>query len=205
MNEIDIKIKIKRRTGEPYEGPRGAWWYIATWFGCGLSPFMSGTVGSLAALPFAFFIQYYFGGIALALVAWAIFAVGCWASQEYLKHTGRDDDPSEIVVDEVAGQWLLLAALPLSWQAYVIGFFVFRIFDIIKPWPVSYADRTIHGGVGVMFDDMLAALYPVVLFFILLLVIPTQAYDLMEMLWRSHDLMMIPDTVYDSMGGPDVQ
>ena len=92
-----------------------------------------------------------------------------------LKATGRNDDPSEIVVDEVAGQWLLLAFLFPTWQAYAVGFFFFRLFDVIKPWPVCVADRKIKGGLGVMFDDMLAGIYPVILFLLLQLVAPSLA------------------------------
>ena len=145
---------------------RGAWWYIATWFGCGISPIVSGTVGSLGALPFAYVIQRYTGSFTLFVAAVVIFAVGTWASNEYLRHTGRNDDPSEIVVDEVAGQWLLLCVLPLTWHGYLAGFILFRTFDIVKPWPVCVADRKIKGGFGVMFDDIAAAIYPVLVYFI---------------------------------------
>jgi phosphatidylglycerophosphatase A len=153
----------------PIHIKRGAWWYIATWFGCGLSPVVSGTVGSLGALPFAYAIQVTFGNIALFTASLMIFFIGWWASNAYLRHTGRDDDPSEIVVDEVAGQWLLLSVLFPTWQSYLVGFVLFRIFDIIKPWPVSVADRDIKGGLGVMFDDMLAALYPILVYLLIMI------------------------------------
>ena len=146
-----------------------AWWWIATWFGCGLSPIVSGTVGSLGALPFAYLIQTYSNNYVLFAAAIGIFIVGCWASNRYLAHTGRDDDPSEIVVDEVAGQWLLLSFMPSSWHSYLVGFILFRSFDIVKPWPVCVADRKIKGGFGVMFDDILAALYPIAVYFALFL------------------------------------
>ncbi|MEZ5691560.1 MAG: phosphatidylglycerophosphatase A [Rickettsiales bacterium] len=151
------------------------WWYLATWFGSGLAPIASGTFGSLAALPFAFIIQYYLGNTALAISAVAIFFVGWWAANEYMKHYPEKHDPKEIVIDEVAGMWLLLSLFPLSAFisshdsdinmliiAYIICFFLFRIFDIVKPWPVSWADKKIKGGFGVMFDDILAAIYPVI-------------------------------------------
>ena len=145
------------------------WWHlIATWFGCGLSPIMSGTVGSLGALPFAYILQMLGGNLTLFIASILIFLIGWLASNHYLKHTGRDDDPSEIVVDEVAGQWLLLSFLYPTWQSYLVGFILFRAFDIIKPWPVCVADRKIKGGFGVMFDDILAALYPIAVFFLLL-------------------------------------
>jgi len=142
---------------------RKAWWLIATWFGSGLAPKASGTFGSLAALPFAFVIQYTCGNAALFMAAVLMFFVGWWASCQYLKHTGRDDDPKEIVVDEVAGMWLLLAFFPLSWGSYMVAFAAFRFFDALKPWPISVADRKIKGGFGVMFDDILAAIYPLVM------------------------------------------
>lgn len=139
------------------------WWWIATWFGSGLAPKASGTFGSIAALPFAYFIQKIGGLYSLPIAAFLIFFTGWWASNEYLKQTGRNDDPKEIVVDEVAGIWLLLAALPHSWHGYLIGFVMFRIFDVLKPWPICVADQKIKGGFGVMFDDILAAMYPIII------------------------------------------
>jgi phosphatidylglycerophosphatase A len=177
----------------PYTGKKGVWWWIATWFGCGLSPVASGTVGSLGALPFAWFIQVMFGNLALMGASLAIFFIGWWASNQYLRHTGRDDDPSEIVVDEVAGQWLLLSVLFPTWQAYLVGFLLFRIFDVTKPWPVSLADREIKGGLGVMFDDMLAALYPILVYLIILI----EAYCL-----HSQNLLL---PVMNFMGGSYVR
>ena len=124
---------------------------------------MSGTVGSLGALPVAFVIQYYLGNIALFIAAMLIFAVGTWASNQYLLHMESNEDPGEIVVDEVAGQWLTLCVMFPAWQCYLVGFVLFRVFDILKPWPVSWADKHIKGGFGVMFDDILAGLYAMLL------------------------------------------
>jgi phosphatidylglycerophosphatase A len=149
--------------------PKHPWWWIATWFGCGMSPYVSGTVGSLGALPFAYLIHITFGGMGLAIASILIFLLGWWASNEFLKHTGRTDDASEVVVDEVAGQWLLLAALYPTWESYLVGFILFRLFDIVKPWPVNLADRKITGGLGIMFDDMLAGIYPVLVYLLIVL------------------------------------
>ena len=151
---------------------RGIWWYIATWFGSGLAPCMRGTFGSLAALPFAYIIQVRFGNQALFLASIAVFIVGLWASSQYLKHMVCKDDPGEIVEDEVAGQWLLLAALFPTWQSYLVGFILFRAFYIVKPWPVSAADQKLKGAFGVMVDDMLAGAYSVVLFWLFTLLAP---------------------------------
>jgi phosphatidylglycerophosphatase A len=145
---------------------RGIWWLIATWFGAGQSPIISGTIGSLAALPFAYFIQLHFGPKGLLAASIALFFIGTWASNEYLRHMGGED-PSEIVVDEVAAQWLVLVPLSLSWHSYLVGFIAFRLFDILKPWPVSWADRSVEGALGVMLDDIMASLYILLLGFVL--------------------------------------
>ncbi len=129
-----------------------------TWFGAGLSPKAPGTVGSLAALPFAWGIASYGGGIALLIAAILVCGIGIPLSA-HLARTDNSDDPQYIVVDEVAGQWLTLAFAPLTWQAYLLGFLAFRLFDILKPWPVCWADQQLPGGWGIMLDDMLAGVY----------------------------------------------
>jgi phosphatidylglycerophosphatase A len=128
---------------------------IGTWFGSGLSPKAPGTVGTLAALPFAFFIQHFLGVEALAISALLLFPFGCWACTAYIREHHRED-PSELVVDEVVAMWLVLAFMPQTIIGYLIGFALFRAFDIVKPWPISWADSNIKGGIGVMLDDVLA-------------------------------------------------
>lgn len=130
----------------------------ATWFGSGLLPKAPGTWGSLAALPFAWLIARTVGSGALLAAAVLCFLIGWWASAVYVGRTGVDD-PSEVVIDEVAGQWLVLAAAPPEPILYLVGFAIFRALDITKPWPARWADRHVHGGLGVMLDDMLAAAY----------------------------------------------
>lgn len=131
---------------------------LATWFGAGLLPKGPGTWGSAAALPFAWALAAA-GGPRLLLAAAAVcFAVGWWASAVYVRRTGAED-PGEVVIDEVAGQWLTLAAAPLDPLSYLAGFALFRLFDIWKPWPVRVADRRLGGGLGIMVDDVLAGLY----------------------------------------------
>ena len=133
---------------------------ISTWFGAGLMPKAPGTWGSLAALPFGWLIVSQWGYTALAVASLLVFLVGCWSSSAYVSMTGRED-PGEVVVDEVAGQWIVLLAAPLDPIAYVGAFLLFRFFDILKPWPVSMADENIKGGFGIMFDDVLAGVYGV--------------------------------------------
>jgi len=69
------------------------------------------------------------------------------------------EDPGAVVIDEIAGQWLALLAVEPTLVGYAVGFALFRAFDILKPWPVSWADCNVTGGIGVMLDDVLAAAY----------------------------------------------
>ncbi|SDG95256.1 phosphatidylglycerophosphatase A family protein [Roseospirillum parvum] len=138
--------------------PSAAAHLLAIWFGCGLSPKAPGTVGSLAALPLAALLAWLGGPWLLAGATLVVAGVGWWASAEEARSSG-DADPSRVVIDEVAGQWLTLIALPLDPLAYLIGFAAFRLFDITKPWPVGWADRRLKGGLGIMVDDLLAGCY----------------------------------------------
>jgi phosphatidylglycerophosphatase A len=128
---------------------------LATWFGAGLSPVAPGTVGSLAALPLAYLLNYYLGVVALAVGIVVVFLVGIWAAHSFSRRTASHD-AGPIVIDEVAGQWLALLLVPPDLVLYAIGFALFRLADIIKPWPIGLADKRIKGGFGVMFDDILA-------------------------------------------------
>jgi phosphatidylglycerophosphatase A len=130
---------------------------------------MPGTWGSLAALPCAWAIHSLSGVAGLAIAAAIIFAVGCWAAATIAKASGIKD-PGAIVIDEVAAQWLVLLPAPLDPLSYAAAFLLFRIFDIWKPWPVGLADRRVPGGLGVMLDDLLAAVYAVLVFLVLLAV-----------------------------------
>ena len=131
---------------------------VATFFGAGLAPFASGTVGSLAALPFAWLIHTWLGQWALVAAAGAAFAIGLWAAGVYARAGGKRD-PGAVVIDEVAGQWLTLAAVAATPLHYALGFVLFRVYDIVKPWPANRIDRQMHGGLGIMLDDIVAAVY----------------------------------------------
>ena len=131
---------------------------IATFFGTGLLPIAPGTWASAVALPFGWVIADLGGWQALIAAAVIAGLAGWWASARYVAVTGRED-PSEIVIDEVAAQWLALSVVPLTFVAYFVAFFVFRLFDTLKPWPASWADREMEGGAGVMMDDVFAGIY----------------------------------------------
>ncbi len=131
---------------------------IATWFGVGYLPKAPGTWGSLAALPFAWVISGTFGSVGLITASVIVFVVGIWASNVFIAKSGRQD-PGPVVIDEVAGMWMTVALIPNDLALYAIGFVLFRIADIFKPWPAGWADRSVKGGLGVMIDDVFAALY----------------------------------------------
>lgn len=134
---------------------------LATWFGSGLLPRAPGTWGSLAALPCAAAIVWAGGPWALLLAALLLFLPGVWAASRYAAQSGLED-PQEVVVDEVVGQWLALVPVALDLPMYAVAFLAFRIFDIVKPWPANWADRRLPGGWGIMSDDLVAGVYAAV-------------------------------------------
>jgi phosphatidylglycerophosphatase A len=132
---------------------------IATWFGAGLLPRFPGSWGSLAALPYGILILFHGGKGALLAAAVVMFVLGKWAADVYIRHSDNQD-PGPVVADEVVGQWLtLLAVSPGAWWEYALAFFLFRVFDVLKPWPVNWAERHFKAGLGVMLDDVFAAIY----------------------------------------------
>lgn len=129
---------------------------LATLWGLGRARYAPGTVASVAALPLAWGIALFGGRVSLLVAAIAALAIGAWASEVYARET-NNSDPSECVIDELAGQWIACAFAPLSLPAYALAFLLFRVFDIAKPWPIRRIER-LHGGIGIMFDDVAAAL-----------------------------------------------
>ncbi|HBD18755.1 MAG TPA: phosphatidylglycerophosphatase A [Arenimonas sp.] len=132
--------------------------WLAAGFGSGFSPRAPGTVGSAAALlPWWFLMKDLPLPAYLAVLA-AGFAIGCWAAHWVIRET-KIEDPSLVVWDEFIGMWITLLAAPAGWPWMLAAFVLFRLFDIAKPWPVSWADRQLHGGFGAMLDDALAGVY----------------------------------------------
>jgi phosphatidylglycerophosphatase A len=132
-------------------------------------PIAPGTWASLAALPVAWVIVWLWGVLGLAAAIGIAFTLGWWAAGTVAKATGVDD-PGVVVIDEVAGQWLVLVVAPLDPLPYALAFLLFRIFDIWKPWPVRWVDRQVKGGLGIMLDDLLAAVYAVASLSVLLVI-----------------------------------
>ena len=131
---------------------------LATWFGAGFLPVAPGSWGALTALPCAALLVW-LGGPLLVLAAGAVlFVLGIWAADAYMQ-TVQVHDPAAIVIDEVVGQWVTLALLPLDPLMYALGFVLFRVLDVLKPWPANFIDRAMTGGLGVMLDDVVAGAY----------------------------------------------
>jgi len=130
---------------------------LAFGFGSGLSPLAPGTAGSLAAIPLAWPLVQLPLTVAFAALA-VLFAFGVWLCGRVGRRLGVHDH-SGIVFDEFVGLWLVLVCVPVHWAWWLAAFALFRLFDAAKPWPISWLDRRIHGGLGVMLDDLLAGVF----------------------------------------------
>lgn len=138
---------------------------LAFGFGSGASPVAPGTFGTLAAVPFYLLMATLpvplYLGITLAAFLLGIYLCG---------RTSRDlgvHDHSGIVWDEFVGFWITLTAVPLGWEGVLAGFVLFRLFDILKPWPIGWLDRHLEGGLGIMLDDLLAGVYAWIILLVL--------------------------------------
>ena len=131
---------------------------VATCLGAGYLPVAPGTAGSLLALPLAWGVHRWAGFWGLLLIAIAALMIGLWSAglaEQHFEH----HDSRHIVVDELAGQLVTVLVVPCSWPNLVVAFGWFRLFDVLKPWPAGWADRQVGGGLGVMLDDLFAAVY----------------------------------------------
>lgn len=129
----------------------------ATWFGTGLSPFASGTVGTLGAIPFYLALSRL--PLPLYLLTTAAFILlACWVSGK-AEAIWQEHDSGKIVIDEVAGYLVTMVAVPAGWQTALIGFVAFRFFDILKPQPARWFDTSLKNGYGVVLDDVAAGVY----------------------------------------------
>lgn len=146
---------------------------VATWFGAGLLPFAPGTWGTLAALPFAWIVQTWFGALGLAVATVLITLAGIWASGVMIRHLGRED-PGLVCVDEVAGVFLTLIFAPRTWWAYALAFVLFRAVDIVKPFPAGWCDKHLHGGLGAMLDDVTAAIWSAAALWLIATYVPVE-------------------------------
>ena len=131
--------------------------FLALGFGSGLSPKAPGTAGTIASIPIWLWLaqqSLVFQSVFLA----ATFLIGIYLCDK----TGKDlgvQDHGAIVWDEFVGFWLTMMFAPTGFISVFLGFCLFRLFDIWKPWPINYLDKHVHGGLGVMLDDVLAGVF----------------------------------------------
>jgi phosphatidylglycerophosphatase A len=130
---------------------------LATGFGIGYAPVASGTWGSLPGLAFAWVLDRWAGGFAVAGGALVFAVAGIWAGGPAAERL-QDTDPRQVVVDEIAGQMVTLAFLPCHARMLVAGFFLFRALDVWKPWPANRLEA-LPGGSGIMADDLMVGIY----------------------------------------------
>jgi phosphatidylglycerophosphatase A len=131
--------------------------FIATAAYCGYAPIAPGTVGSAAGLVVYLLVWWTQSPIVeIALIVF-LFVIGVWSGTIAERYFGGID-PGPVVMDEVVGMLITLAFIPVSWTGALAGFVLFRIFDVIKPFPAGRLER-LHGGLGVMADDAMAAVY----------------------------------------------
>ncbi len=148
---------IKYKIPEKLDSKKTYVW-LASWFGSGFISPAPGTWGSLAALPFGIAIYAFGGAIALSIAAIIITIIGLWAADKFDKAMDGHDSKM-IVIDEVAGQWIALIPAALNPVLIIVAFIMFRFFDILKPWPISFVDKKVSGAAGVMGDDIIAGIF----------------------------------------------
>ena len=132
------------------------WHFLALGFGSGLIPFMPGTFGTIAGLPLVYFSGFYAPWV-LCIVALFITIAGVAICGK----TANDmqvHDHGSIVWDEIAGIAITFLWVPLTLSNLVLGFILFRVFDILKPWPIGWIDKRVSGGAGIMADDIVAGI-----------------------------------------------
>ncbi len=130
---------------------------LAFGFGSGLARVVPGTLGTMAAIPPYLVMAFLLPDWAYGLAVVVSFGVGIHLCG-YAADTLKVHDHPGIVWDEFVGFWLTMFMVPLAWEWVLIGFLLFRFFDMVKPWPISWLDKKVHGGFGIMIDDILAGL-----------------------------------------------
>ena len=129
---------------------------FATWFGVGLIRPAPGTWGSLAALLIWYFAEFLHSSIHIVLPIFILFS---WLVCSQASQDSQSKDHSSIVIDEVAGMLVALSFVAHELIIYLWAFLLFRLFDIWKPWPVSWADKNVEGGLSILLDDLIAGLF----------------------------------------------
>lgn len=148
--------------------------FLATVAYCGYFPVAPGTVGSAAGLIVYLLVWWTQSRVVEVGLIVAIFVAGTWAATHAERYFGSID-PGPVVIDEVLGQLVTLAFIPVGWRAAVVGFVLFRIYDVIKPYPANRLEK-FHGGLGIMSDDAAAGVYANLSLRILMWLLPAWIY-----------------------------
>ena len=143
--------------------------FLALGFGSGLAPRAPGTFGTLAAVALYWLLALVLPPLAIAFLAIPLFFLGIWAAERTARDLGVQDHAS-IVIDEIAAFLPLAALASASLVLQALAFALFRLFDIWKPFPIRQLERQIEGGLGVMFDDLVAACYAYVVLIVIVVV-----------------------------------
>ncbi|MGR5237456.1 phosphatidylglycerophosphatase A [Vibrio alfacsensis] len=150
---------------------KNPWHLLATGFGSGLSPVVPGTMGTLAAVPFFLLLAQLPFPLYVAVVLFSC-VIGVKICQVTSDDMGVHDHGS-IVWDEFAGFWITMSLVPAlnipltEWKWLLTGFILFRFFDMVKPWPIGWLDKRVHGGLGIMIDDIVAGVMAGVALFLI--------------------------------------
>lgn len=153
----DHNVKITIRT--PMQ-------FLASGFGSGCAPIAPGTFGTAASIP-VWILLSFLSPIPYAMVVIATFLLGWYVSEKASQELGVHDHGG-IVIDEFVGFFITMFLVPLSWINILLGFILFRIFDVIKPWPIKVIDQKVKGGFGIMIDDVFAGVMALICMHIIL-------------------------------------
>jgi phosphatidylglycerophosphatase A len=140
--------------------------FLAFGFGSGLAPKAPGTAGTLAAIPMLYLMSF-LNNLEYLLVLAVVIVAGVWICEKSSSDLGLHDHPG-IVWDEFAGLFVTMIAVPFSWKSVAAGFLLFRLFDIWKPWPISWLDKKVTGGLGIMLDDIVAGCFSAIVLHLLI-------------------------------------
>jgi phosphatidylglycerophosphatase A len=162
---INIFEKFRARNAASPKVPSQIWrdpiYFAAFGFGSGIAPIAPGTVGTLFAIPLYLLLRplpiLFYLGFVVAFIAFAV-----WVSEKVSRDIQFHDHPG-MCIDEFAGFFVTMIGAPAGWGWIALGFVLFRLFDIWKPWPISWLDEHVHGGFGMILDDIVAGLFAMII------------------------------------------
>jgi phosphatidylglycerophosphatase A len=165
-----MKFKRNRAPASVWTNPIH---FLAFGLGTGASPYAPGTVGTLLGIPLVYLLSQWPLWLYLVVTGFIVL-LGTWVSDRTSKDIGVHDHGG-IVIDEVAGFLVTMLAVPVNLWTVLIAFAAFRCFDIIKPWPIGWLDEKVHGGIGIMLDDLLAGVYGLLVIWLVIWIFPNLA------------------------------